>query len=232
VDSRRNWRLKGIAPQRVIAKGFGCFRRAKPSLGDTATLVSQLRKRGLFAPATGNGFAVASAESLATLQRGPIFIFDGRGGIFFATLVRPAPLDPAVFTTVPAEHPRIDRKALAQKTAWLNKLKEEPLKIALSNIAKESGGDPADIEEHLSKSAQRYLRNESARERYRPEVRRLMEQDPKRPPKPLPELFEEFSNGGLKRQAFRDLLRQEAANLRREKGIEISWSAPGTPLRR
>jgi hypothetical protein len=89
------------ADQRVreaeLAVALGLSRR------DTATVVSQLRKRGLFAPATGNGFVVVSAKSLATLQRGPIF--DGRGGIFFVAPERTAPLEGPVFTVLRAERP-------------------------------------------------------------------------------------------------------------------------------
>jgi hypothetical protein len=48
-----------------------------------------MRKRGLFAAASGNGFVVVSAQSLRILQHGPIF--DGRGKVFFAALGVPAP---------------------------------------------------------------------------------------------------------------------------------------------
>jgi biotin operon repressor len=227
-DARRAYKMVYSAPdQRMreaeLAVALGLSRR------DTATLMSQLRKRGLFASATGNGFVVASAESLATLKRGPIF--DGRGGIFLATLERPAPPDPTVFKVLRAERPHIDREAQAQKVAWLRTLHGEKLKIALTTTAKELGWDPADLAERLSKSAQRYLRKESARERWREEATRLMEQYPERAPKPLRDLFKDLCKDGLTRQIFKDVIREVAATLLREKGLKTSWSAPGAPPR-
>jgi hypothetical protein len=98
-----------------LAATLGLSRR------DTATLVSQLRKRGLFAPATGNGFVVASAESVATLQRSPIF--DGRGGIFFAPQKGAAPLDRAIFTALRAERLPLED---AEVEAEIERLKALP----------------------------------------------------------------------------------------------------------
>jgi hypothetical protein len=81
------------------------------SRADTGSRVSRLRTRGLFEPATRNGVVVASAESLATLQRGPIF--DGHGRIFFTAPEAVAPLDSAVFTALhperlPLEDPEVE----------------------------------------------------------------------------------------------------------------------------
>jgi len=92
------------------------------SRGDAGRLASLLRKRGLFAPATGNGVVVASAESLATLQRGPIF--DGRGGIFFTALEGVAPLDGAVFTALRPERLPLED---AEVEAEIERLKALPL---------------------------------------------------------------------------------------------------------
>ena len=76
----------------------------------------------LFAPATGNGVVVASVESLATLQRGPIF--DGRGGIFFTALEGVAPLDGAVFTALRPERLPLED---AEVEAEIERLKALPL---------------------------------------------------------------------------------------------------------
>src|SRR5262249_55657584 len=53
------------------------------------------------------------------------------------------------------------------------------------------GGTPTSegLAKRLSRSAQRYLRQESARDQWREKVRQMMEQNPKRPPKPVRELF-------------------------------------------
>src|ERR1700730_14103670 len=99
-----------------LAVALGLSRR------DTASLVSLLRKRGLFAPATGNAVVVASVESLATLQRGPIF--DGRGGIFFTALEGVAPLDGAVFTALRPERLPLED---AEVEAEIERLKALPL---------------------------------------------------------------------------------------------------------
>jgi hypothetical protein len=90
------------------------------SRADTASRVSQLRKRGLFAPATGNGVVVVSAESLATLQRGPIF--DGRGGIFFE-VERAASPDGTVFTALRPERLPLED---AEVQAEIDRLKALP----------------------------------------------------------------------------------------------------------
>jgi hypothetical protein len=89
---------------------------------DAATLVSIMRKRGLFGPATGNGVVVASAESLATLQRGPIF--DGRGAIFFNVQEGVAPIDGAVFTALRPERLPLED---AEVEAEIERLKALPL---------------------------------------------------------------------------------------------------------
>jgi hypothetical protein len=69
-----------------LALALGLSRR------DTATVVSQMRKRGLFAAASGNGFVVVSAQSLGILRHGPIF--DGRGKVFFAAFRGAYPAHP------------------------------------------------------------------------------------------------------------------------------------------
>jgi hypothetical protein len=99
-DLQRMYRLVYRAPdhrmrEAELAVALGLRR------GDAGSLVSLLRKRGLFAPATGNGVVVASGESLATLQRRPIF--DGRGKVFFTAQEGVAPVDGAVFTALRRE---------------------------------------------------------------------------------------------------------------------------------
>jgi hypothetical protein len=91
------------------------------SRADTGSRVSRLRKRGLFAPATGNGFVVASAKSLAALRRGPIF--DGRGKIFFDVerAARPAGM---VFTALRPERLPLED---AEVAAEIDRLKALPL---------------------------------------------------------------------------------------------------------
>jgi hypothetical protein len=227
-DFQRMYKLVYRAPdhrmrEAELAVALGLSRR------DVASLVSLLRKRGLFAPATGKGVVVASVKSLATLQRGPIF--DGRGGIFFAAPKSAAPLEGAVFTALRPERPHVDREAQAKKVAWLRTLEGEQLKVALTAKAKELGWDPADLAERLSRSAQRYLKKESAREQWREEATRLMEQYPERSPKPLPDLFKDLGKDGLTKRIFKDVIREVAAALLKEKGLKTSWSAPGAPTR-
>jgi hypothetical protein len=130
---------------------------------------------------------------------------------------------------IPSENPWVDREALAQKIAWLRTLKGEPLKIALPATAKELACDPAELAERLSKSAQRYLRKDNARARWRVEARRLMEQHPERAPKPLPDLFKDARRYGVTREIFKDVIHEVAAALLKEKGLKTSWSNPGNP---
>jgi hypothetical protein len=99
-----------------LAVALGLSRR------DTARLASLMRKRGLIAPATGNGVVVASVESLATLGRGPIF--DGRGKIFFTAQEGVAPLDHAVFTVLRPERLPLED---AEVEAEIERLKALPL---------------------------------------------------------------------------------------------------------
>jgi hypothetical protein len=120
-DFQRLYRLVYRAPdhrmrEAELAVALGLSR------GETGSLVSLLRKRGLFAPATGNGVVVASAESLATLQRGPIF--EGRGGIFFSAPEGVAPLDDPVFTALRPERLPLED---AEVEAEINRLKALPL---------------------------------------------------------------------------------------------------------
>jgi len=112
-DLQRMYRLVYRAPdhrmrEAELAVALGLRR------GDAGSLVSLLRKRGLFASATGNGVVVASGESLATLQRGPIF--DGRGKVFFTAQEGVAPLDDAVFTALRRERlPLEDAEVKAER---------------------------------------------------------------------------------------------------------------------
>ncbi len=92
------------------------------SRGDTGSGVSILRKRGLFAPATGKGVVVASVKSLEILQRGPIF--DGRGGIFFTAQEGVGPPDGAVFTALRPERLPLED---AEVEAEIERLKALPL---------------------------------------------------------------------------------------------------------
>jgi hypothetical protein len=176
-----------------------------------------------------NEAAAAAAELTKARDQLASAIITAGGPKELADLVRKGPKED-VGTAVPhAERLRVDREVLAQKVAWLRTQKEGQLKIALSATANELGCDPADLVERLSRSAQRYLRKESARERWREKVRRWMEQNPERPPKPLPDLFKDSRNDGVTRQDFRDVIREEAAALGQEKGLKISWSEPGNP---
>jgi hypothetical protein len=190
--------------------------------------INNLRKRGLFDPSRIS----VSAEARTKTERGET-IFNKKGKVFWAPEVSPAaPVEAAVFTALRADRPPVDREAQAQKVAWLRTLDEgEQLKIALTATAKELGWDPVDLAERLSRSAQRYLRKERARERWREEATVLMEQYPERPPKPLPDLFKDVGKDGLTRQIFKDVIREVAAALLRKKGLKISWSAPGAPKR-
>ena len=125
LDAQRAYKLvHSAADQRMreaeLAAALGLSRR------DTAPVVSQLRKRGLFSSATGKGFVVASAESRAMLQRGPIF--DGRGGIFFTAPERPAPLDAAVFTALRAERPGVEVPAQADSAERLSRSAQRHLR--------------------------------------------------------------------------------------------------------
>ena len=170
------------------------------SRADTGGVVSQMRKRGLFAAAKRDGFVVVSAESLAILQHGPIF--DGRGKTFFVAPKRPAPSNAAL----PTAHPSVDAQMLAQKLAGLGNLMGEKLKVAVAATAKELGCTFADLAGGLPRSAQRYLRQESARDQWREEVRPMMEQNPQRPPKPLRELFKNLQ---IRRTDSKDILRSD-----------------------
>jgi hypothetical protein len=144
------------------------------------------------------------------------------------------PVDPSAFTAfamLRPERPRIDRAAQAQKFASLRTLKGEALKIGVAAVAKELGLNPEDVAERLPRSAQRYLRKENARERWREDARKLMEQHPERSPKPLLELFQGLGVDGLTREIFFEVLRQVAVDLLREKGLKTSWSEAGAPRR-
>ena len=190
--------------------------------------INNLRKRGLFDPSRIS----VSAEARTKTERGET-IFNKKGKVFWALEVSPAaPVEAAVFTALRADRPPVDREAQAQKVAWLRTLDEgEQLKIALTATAKELGWDPVDLAERLSRSAQRYLRKERARERWREEATALMEQYPERPPRPLPDLFKDVGKDGLTRQIFKDVIREVAAALLLKKGLKTSWSAPGAPKR-
>jgi hypothetical protein len=151
------------------------------------------------------------------------------GKVFYARAGGP-PVDHSAFTALRAERPRVDREAQARKVSWLKTLEGEELKVAVTATAKEFGWDRADLAERLSRSAQRYLNKERAREEWREEATRLMEQYPKRSPKPLPDLFKDLRKAGLTKRIFKDVIREVAAALQ-EKGLKTSWSAPGAPNR-
>ena len=151
------------------------------------------------------------------------------GKVFYARAGGP-PVDHSAFTALRAERPRVDREAQARKVSWLKTLEGEELKVAVTATAKELGWDRADLAERLSRSAQRYLNKERAREEWREEATRLMEQYPERSPKPLPDLFKDLRKAGLTKRIFKDVIREVAAALQ-EKGLKTSWSAPGAPKR-
>jgi hypothetical protein len=188
--------------------------------------INNLRKRGLFDPLRIS----VSAQTRAKTERGET-IFNKKGKVFWVPDVsQAAPVEAAVFKTLRAERPHLDREAQAKKVAWLRTLKGEELKVAVTATAKELGCDPADVAERLSRSAQRYLKSENARERWREEATRLMQQYPKRSPKPLPDLFKDLRKDGLTKRIFKDVIREVGAALQ-EKGLKTSWSAPGAPTR-
>jgi hypothetical protein len=165
--------------------------------------------------ARGEGVLIAPGKMLHERAGGP--------------LVDPSAF--TAFTTLRPERPRINHAAQAQKFAWLRTLKGEPLKIGVAAAAKELGLNPEDVAERLPRSAQRYLRKENAREQWRDEARKLMEQHPERSPKPLLELFKGLGIEGLTREIFFEVFREVAADLLREKGLKTSWSEGGAPRR-
>jgi hypothetical protein len=124
------------------------------SRGDTGSLVSLLRKRGLFAPATGNGVVVASVEGLATLQRG-CPIFDGRGKIFFTAQEGVAPPDGAVFTALRPERLPLED---AEVEAEIERLK------ALPRAEYEAQREPAASRLGMRLSVLDRLRSDGAKE--------------------------------------------------------------------
>jgi hypothetical protein len=139
---RRAFRLVFSAPDHRIreadlAIALGLMRK------ETATLVSHSRKRGRFAPATGDGVVAVSAESLAALQDGPIL--DGRGAIFFAVPERAAPLDRAVFTTLHPDRPRVDPNEYVADIARMAMLSDEQLAPELGAAAKRWGRSEEEI---------------------------------------------------------------------------------------
>jgi hypothetical protein len=151
-DLQRMYRLVYRAPdhrmrEAELAVALGLRR------GDAGSLVSLLRKRGLFASATGNGVVVASGESLATLQRGPIF--DGRGKVFFTAQEGVAPLDDAVFTAL-----RLERLPLedAEVKAEIDRLK------ALPRAEYEAQREPAASRLGVKLSVLDCLRSDGAKE--------------------------------------------------------------------
>jgi hypothetical protein len=170
-----------------------------------------------------------SAEARAKTERGDT-IFNKKGKVFWAPDVSAAPVEAAVFTALRPERPRVDREARAQKLAWLRTLKGEQLKSAVAITAKELAWDPGDLVERLPKSVQRYLRNETTRERWREKLTRMMEESPKRSPKPLPDLFKDAHEAGVSRRMCKDMIREVTAVLR-QKGLETPWSDPGAPKR-
>jgi hypothetical protein len=151
-DLQRMYRLVYRAPdhrmrEAELAVALGLRR------GDAGSLVSLLRKRGLFASATGNGVVVASGESLATLQRGPIF--DGRGKVFFTAQEGVAPLDDAVFTALRRERLPLED---AEVKAEIDRLK------ALPRAEYEAQREPAASRLGVKLSVLDCLRSDGAKE--------------------------------------------------------------------
>jgi hypothetical protein len=182
------------------------------SRGNAGSLVSILRKRGLFAPATGNGVVVASAESLATLQRGPIF--EGRGGIFFSAPEIVARADAVTFTTLRPERPPVDLGKLAQEVGRLKGLKKRQQIVELDATVKALGVPRMQLElmvrpaPQVTKNAERNAIQEAAKEKWRADYRVLV----KHPERLLvrKKLWEEARGiPGLTRQIFRDVISEE-----------------------
>jgi hypothetical protein len=156
--------------------------------------------------------------------------FNEKGKVFWAPEVsHSVPPDHVLFTSVTTlrhERAPVDHEAKERKIAWLKTLEGEDLKSGLVAMASELACDPADLAVRLSKSAQRYLREDAAREDWGKKVRVWMEQSPKRPPKSLPGLFKDAFNEGVSRRVCKDVIREAAAAL-----MKISWSEAGAPKR-
>jgi hypothetical protein len=123
-------------------------------------LLSHTRKRWreppLFEMPTGDGVIVVSAESLAVLQREGRIV-DGRGGTFFATPERTAPLDGTLFTAL-----RVGRLPLedAEVEAEIERLK------ALPRAEYEAQREPAATRLGVRLSVLDRLRSDDAREEF------------------------------------------------------------------
>jgi hypothetical protein len=224
---RRIFKLALAVPETTRAALIGA---TGCSSGSVSGAIDNLRKRGLFDPSV----VAVSAEARAKAERGET-IFNKKGKVFWAPAPEVPPsdaqrVDAAVFTTLHPDRPRVDREARAQKLTSLRTLKGEQLKSAVAITAKELAWDPGDLVERLPKSAQRYLRNETARERWREKLTRMMQESPKRSPKPLPNLFKDAHEAGVSRRVCKDMIREVTAALR-QKGLETSWSDPGAPKR-
>jgi len=210
-DIQRMYRLVYSAPDHRIreaelAVALGLSRR------DTGSRVSNLRKRGLFASATGDGVVVVSLESLATLQRGPIF--DGRGGIFFSASKGVVPTKAVTFTTLHPERPPVDSGKLAQEVGRLKGLKKKQQAVELDVTAKALGVPLIQLElmvrpaAQMVKNAERKAIQEAAKEKWRADYRVLVKD-----PACLPvrkSLWEDAQRiPGLTRQMFRDIISEE-----------------------
>jgi hypothetical protein len=210
-DFQRMYKLVYRAPdhrmrEAELAVALGLSRR------DTSRLAFLLRKRGLFAPATGNGVIVASKESLATLQRGAIF--DGRGGIFFSAPKIVARADAVPFTTLRPERPPVDLEKLGKEVGRLKGLKKRQQLIELDATAKALGVPRMQLEQmvrpaaQVTKNVERKAIQEAAKEKWRTDYRVLMK-DPERLPV-RKKLWEEARGiPGLTRQTFRDVISEE-----------------------
>jgi hypothetical protein len=210
-DFQRMYKVVYSAPDRRMREAELAVALGLPR-GDTGSLVSLLRKRGLFAPATGNGVVVVSAESLATLQRGPIF--DGRGKIFFSAPKIVARADAVTFTTLRPERPPVDLGKLAQEDERLKGLKKRQQIVELDATAKALGLPRMQLElmvrpaTQVTKNTERNAIREAAKEKWRADYRVLMKHPQRLPVRK--KLWEQARGiPGLTRQIFRDVISEE-----------------------
>src|SRR5262249_18557039 len=103
--------------------------------------IDNLRKRGLFDPSRIS----VSAEARAKTERGET-IFNKKGKVFWAPEVSPAaPVEAAVFTTLPPHGPRVDPNEYVADIARLAALPHEENAAELDAAARRWGRPHAEI---------------------------------------------------------------------------------------
>jgi hypothetical protein len=184
---------------------------------DLETLLSVTRKRWrdppLFEPASGAGVTVASAESLALLERDGLLV-DGRGGIFFRTPDVVARAKGVTFTTLHSERPPVDPAKLALAVARIKAMKKREQSVALDALAKDSGVPLAALElmvrpaEQVARNATRNAIQADAKAKWREEYRELKEHPERLPPRAkLWQMARRIA--GMTRQIFREVISED-----------------------